>query len=108
MLDLRFGSDPNCPKSSIRGEVNKKHFTFGRIFVDFSPLGIEQDCSRIPLQRLGTRTLRLSTSSLPASPPAAALRATPNTALTVLAASKCGGTRPQDAHASTAPAIPRD
>ena len=28
-------------------------------------------------------------------PPAAALRATPNTALTVPAASKCGGTRPQ-------------
>jgi hypothetical protein len=31
-------------KCSIRGEVNKKHFAFGRIFVDFQPsLVIEQD-----------------------------------------------------------------
>ena len=42
-------------QSSIRGEVNKKHFTFGRIFVDFQPrLLSSRICSRFPLQRLGT------------------------------------------------------
>jgi hypothetical protein len=28
---------PNCLQCSIRGEVNKKQFTFDRIFVDFQP-----------------------------------------------------------------------
>jgi hypothetical protein len=43
------------PKSSIRGEVNKKHFTFCRIFVDFQPrLLSSRICSCFPLQRLGT------------------------------------------------------
>ena len=37
-------SPKKCPKSSIRGEVNKKLFTFGRIFCGFpAPLVIEQD-----------------------------------------------------------------
>ena len=41
-------------KSSIRGEVNKKHFTLGRIFVDFQPrLLSSRICPRFGLQRLG-------------------------------------------------------
>src|SRR5580704_1874092 len=40
------------PKSSIRGEVNKKHFTFGRIFADFQPrLLWSRICSRFPLRK---------------------------------------------------------
>jgi hypothetical protein len=34
----------NCLKCSIRGEVNKKHFAFGRIFVGFQPRLYEWQC----------------------------------------------------------------